>query len=89
MKRNSNVIEQQVDNEILVIPVIDGVAQMKQVCCLSESGVYIWQNIPSDKNVSAEEIVNLVSNHYNVPSEEVENDVLEFIDLMKQNKIVL
>lgn len=88
MKKNNNVIEQKVDHEILVIPIINGVAQMKQVCCLSESGTLIWEMLSSDVDISEDEIIAKVATHYNVLEDDIKSDIANFINDMKAQQII-
>ncbi len=89
MKKNPQVIEQKVDNEILVIPVIEGVAQMKQVCCLSESGSIIWEILSTNEEVSEGEVISAMASYYKIRESEIREDILEFINLMKEQQIVI
>lgn len=89
MKKSKDIIEQTVDNEILVIPIVDGVAQMNQVCCLTQTSALIWKMFSTDVDISVDEIVNKVSEHYNISKSEIENDIFEFIkDMLLLNIIV-
>ena len=89
MKKNSQIIEQQVDNELLIIPIIDGVAQMKQVCCLSESGAIIWELMSYQKDITEDELIESVALHYQISPATIREDVLELIDMMIDQKIVI
>ena len=88
MRKSNNIIEQKIEDEVLVIPIVDGVAQMKQVCCLSNSGTCIWELLSETEEITEQEIIKHLSVIYNVPCEEIEEDVLSFVELMKKYKIV-
>lgn len=88
MRKSSNIIEQKIEDEVLVIPIVDGIAQMKQVCCLSNSGTQIWELLSEKEDITEQDIVKKLSEIYDVPCEEIEEDVLAFVELMKKYKIV-
>lgn len=89
MRKNPQVIEQELDDEIMVIPIVDGIAQMKRVCCLSGSGVFIWSILSNNIKIETVEIINKVAVHYQLPKEDVKEDILEFIQIMKNHGLVL
>ena len=89
MKKNPQVIEQRVDNELLIIPMVDGVAQMKQVCCLSESGAVIWELMAEKEDITEDEIIEGVALHYQISSTDIREDILGFINMMAAQNIVI
>lgn len=82
--KKKEIIEQELEGQIYVIPKNNGIANMENVCCLNGISSKIWKLIDENKNI--ESIVTSLTDEFDVKYEVVLNDVLEFItNLINEN----
>lgn len=89
MKKSADVVVQKINNEYMIVPVIDGVVQMGQVYCISDTGAFIWESILDDGDMEISELVALVAQKYNVLEEAVKEDVIAFLTDLKEHNLIL
>lgn len=70
------VVFRKINEEYLLIPLTDNIADMDSIFRLSETGAFIWEMIDGERNIS--DITSKVVEEFEVGSEEAEKDVLEF-----------
>ena len=59
---------------------------MNSVYTLNETGAFIWEQIDGKRNV--EEIINELTNEYDIEKQNAESDVFTFIENMSKYLIV-
>lgn len=59
---------------------------MNSVYTLNETGAFIWEQIDGKRNV--EEIINELTNEYDIDKQNAESDVFTFIENMSKYLIV-
>jgi hypothetical protein len=59
---------------------------MNSVYTLNETGAFIWEQIDGKRNV--EEIINELTNEYDIEKQNAESDVFTFIEDMSKYLIV-
>lgn len=87
MKINPEFIPRQVDNEYLLIPVGSVSNQMNGLITLNEMGAFIIEHIRS--GMTDEEIIIAILDEFDSDKETVEKDYYDFIEKMKQKKVIL
>jgi Coenzyme PQQ synthesis protein D (PqqD) len=81
-----NVVTRKTGNEYVLVPVANNIADMNSVYTLNESGAFIWDLIDGQRNV--EEIINTLTEEYDVDHDSAENDVFSFINDMSNYLII-
>ena len=71
---------------ILIIPNMEGVPDMRNVLCLSDTSLYIWKMIVEQKNVG--QMVDEMSQKYKRGKEELERDLKEFIEILLEKRYI-
>lgn len=71
-----DVVFRKINEEYLLIPLTDNIADMDSIYRLSETGAFIWEMIDGMRDIS--DITAKVVEEFNVEREEAEKDVVEF-----------
>jgi len=71
-----DVVFRKINEEYLLIPLTDNIADMDSIYRLSETGAFIWGMIDGMRDIS--DITAKVVEEFNVEREEAEKDVVEF-----------
>lgn len=83
----NEVIEQVIDNDLLLVPIIDEIVDMKHVYYLSGSSRIIWPMINNSMTVN--ELVSGVTNYYGIAhTEEIETDIKDFLNALKEHGVI-
>jgi hypothetical protein len=80
------IVTRNTGEEYVLVPVINNIADMDSLFTLNETGAFIWEQIDGKKNVR--QIVTALTREYNIPGKIAEDDVLEFIDNMREFLII-
>jgi methyltransferase-like protein len=75
--KKSRFATRYVDEELVLVPVKNSVADMNELFTLNEVGSFIWENIDGQK--TEESIANAVAEEFDVDLPTARNDVSEFI----------
>jgi hypothetical protein len=86
LSHSQSVVTRKTGNEYVLVPVANNIADMNSVYTLNEAGAFIWEHI-NGKN-SVEEIINEVTQEYEIDYETASDDVLSFIDNMHKYLII-
>jgi methyltransferase-like protein len=86
LSHSASVVTRKTGNEYVLVPVTDNIADMDSVFTLNETGAYIWEQIDGKKTV--EEIIEAVTNEYEIDEETAEKDVFEFVNNMNKYLII-
>lgn len=81
LSHSPSVVTRKTGNEYVLVPVTDNIADMDSVYTLNETGAFIWDVIDGKKSI--EEIIELVTDEYEIDKTSAGNDVNEFIEKMK------
>ncbi len=76
-----SVVSRKTGNEYLLVPVAENIADMDSIYTLNETGAFIWELIDGKRNI--EEMILLVAEEFDTDTETAKNDVIEFIEAMK------
>jgi hypothetical protein len=70
------VVFRKINEEYLLIPLTDNIADMDSIYRLSETGAFIWEMTDGKRDIS--DITAKVVEEFEVEREEAEKDVLQF-----------
>ena len=68
-------------DDYIVVPTGDNLVDFSVAVSLNETGAFLWEQLESEK--SYEELVEALSAEYGVLPENVDEDVKEFLELLK------
>jgi len=86
LSHSPSVVTRKTGNEYVLVPVTDNIADMDSVYTLNETGAFIWEQIDGKKSV--EEIIDAMTEEYEIDKDTATADVLEFISKMSSYLIV-
>lgn len=86
MKINGTFTLREVAGEILVIPVGETALKMNGMIILNPVSKVIWECL--EKGFDADQILNAVTDLYDVDPEEAAQDIGEFLDQMRQQELL-
>ena len=85
---SEDVVARTVEGEFLIIPIASGVGDMEdELYSLNECGKAIWDKLDGKKNLA--QIKADLIDEYDVKPEEIETDVLSFVDELLKRKILV
>ncbi|MBS0009970.1 MAG: PqqD family protein [Bacteroidales bacterium] len=85
--RSSRIVERETDDECVLVPVTDNIADMKSVYTLNSTGSFIWKLIDGTRTVK--DIADEVEKEFEVEGKEALEDVLSFFSDMKEYLIIV
>ena len=85
-KKSDNIIPRKIEDEYVLVPLVNNIADMNNVYTLGNVAAFIWEAFDGNKTVK--EIVDLVVDEFDVNYEIAKNDVLEYIKELQENKII-
>lgn len=86
MKVKEGFIVKKVIDDYVVVPVGDNFMDFSSIINLNETGAFLWQCMEND--ITEDELVNLLSKEYEVDTSEVKDDVADFIESLKNAKLL-
>ena len=78
LNKKDNFVENEVDGEIVIVPLEDDIVKVGSLFHLNETGSFIWNNI--DGVNSLEDIKNLMLSSFDINAENVIKDIENFIE---------
>lgn len=87
LSHSPSIVTRKTGNEYVLVPVANNIADMNSVYTLNETGAFIWEQINGQRTV--EELINAVTEEYEIDNENATSDVFLFIDNMSKYLIVL
>lgn len=86
VKPSKDIVPRKTDDEYVLVPVSNNIADMDRVFTLNETGAFIWEKL--DGNLTLKDICLLIQNEFDVDLETAENDVLSFVKEMEKFLII-
>jgi len=83
--KQKNIIVKKINNEFILVPLIDNVANMRSLYTLNETGAFLWEKIDGTKNIS--QLAKDVVEEFDVEMEEAINDTNHFLN--KINRLLI
>lgn len=75
--RSDRVVVRRINDECLLIPLTDDIADMDSLYRLNETGAFIWELIDGRRDIK--EITSSVAEEFDVDQREAEKDILLFL----------
>jgi hypothetical protein len=79
--KDKNIVTRSIAGETILVPVVNGVAEIDYIYTLNETGTRIWQFM--DGRTPVNQIVEAIGKEYEVTIEEATKDVLTFVALLE------
>lgn len=75
-------VSRKVGNELVLVPLVNNVAQMDTLFNLNETAGFLWENL--NENSSVEQLKDLLMENFEVDEETAEKDVKEFLEKIEK-----
>ena len=85
-KRNEHFVFRKIDNETILVPIKDNVGDMGSIFNLNEVGAFIWEHLDGRNRLL--DIKDMISEEFDVSSQEAEEDLCEFVGQLKEIEAV-
>jgi 5'(3')-deoxyribonucleotidase len=86
LSHSKSIVTTKTGNEYVLVPVANNIADMNSVYTLNETGAFIWEHINGENCV--EDIINEMTQEYDVDFTTASNDVFSFIEDMKNYLVI-
>jgi len=83
---SSSVVTRKTGNEYVLVTVTNNIADMDSVYTLNETGAFIWEQIDGKRSVH--EIINELTNEFEIDDDTATEDVLLFLEDMNKYLII-
>ena len=84
--RDESVVARLVGQEFLLVPTRANAAELDNIYVLNEVAGRIWELLDGQRTVS--EICDAIVNEFDVERQQVEKDVIEFLDALRDVQII-
>ena len=81
LAHSQKVVVRKINNENLLVPLTDNIADMDAIYRLNETATFIWEAIDGKRNIR--DITLMLTKEFNVDPDEAEKDILSFITEIK------
>ncbi|MCX6326297.1 MAG: PqqD family protein [Bacteroidia bacterium] len=86
LSHSPSIVTRKTGNEYVLVPVTNNIADMNSVYALNETGAFIWEHINGKRSV--EELIEALTDEYNIDTETASEDVFSFIENMSKYLII-
>ena len=86
-KRNENFVFRKIKNETILVPIKDNVGDMGFIFNLNEVGAFVWEHLDGKNRLL--DIKNMISEEFEVSSQEAEKDLCEFVRQLREIDAIL
>lgn len=84
--KGSDLVTRDIAGETIIVPIRDGVGDLNSIYTLNELGTRIWQLI--DGRARVKEMVETITQEYEVPEEEATKDINEYLDTLEAKGLI-
>lgn len=84
--KEKDLVTRCVAGETIIVPVRSNVGDLNSIYTLNEVGTMIWGLIDGRKDV--QKIIGKICSKYEISAEEAEQDILEFIEQLKETGVI-
>jgi hypothetical protein len=85
-KQTDGFVEQHIDDETILVPLVNSVAQMDEVLTLNELATFIYHRL--ENKASLQHICKEIVEEYEVSADEAMKDVTDFLSLALKKNII-
>jgi methyltransferase-like protein len=86
LSQSTSIVTRKTGNEYVLVPVTNNIADMDSVYTLNETGAFIWEQIDGKRSI--EEIINILTEEYDIDFKNAETDVFSFVENMSKYLIL-
>ena len=86
LSQSTTVVTRKTENESVLVPITNNIADMNSVYTLNETGAFIWEQIDGKRSI--EDIINELTGEYDIDFKNAESDVFTFIENMSNYLII-
>ena len=83
MKRNEQFFLRRIGDSSFLIPSDDLAPEEKKIILLNETSVFLWNEM--GKGCGTEDLVKALTDRYDVPADDVNRQISEFISFLSEN----
>ena len=76
-RQDDSIVSRRIEDEVILVPIRQNVADLESIYTLSEVGAYIWEQVDGRRTTA--EILALTVGQFEVSEEEAQKDLTEFI----------
>ena len=76
-RQDDSVVSRRIEDEVILVPIRQNVADLESIYTLREAGAYIWEQIDGRRTTA--EILALTVEEFDVSEEEAQKDLTEFM----------
>lgn len=87
MKIQEGFILKEVAGSYVVVPIGENLVDFSAMITLNETGAFLWEQLQSEKNMP--ELVDTLLQEYNVDRATAEADVSDFIQILRNEKLLI
>ena len=84
--KENNCVTREIAGETIIVPIKGRVGDLDSIYTLNEVGTLIWQLIDGQKSI--DQIVQAVRQAYDVESEEVTKDAVDFLSSLEEAGLI-
>lgn len=81
MRLKDGFMLKKILDDYIVVPTGDNIVDFAVAVSLNETGAFLWQQLESEKSI--EELAEALACEYDIASEEIIDDVVEFAELLR------
>lgn len=87
LDKDPNIVSRKIADEIILVPIRRNVGDLESIYTLNEVGTFIWDLIDGKRQIR--EIRERILEEFDVTDEEVEKDLVEFIQKLEKLGIII
>ena len=81
-KLKSRFVARKVGNEVVVVPLVNNVAQMERLYTLNETAGFLWENL--NETATVESLKTALLENFDVKDSVAEQDIQNFLENLKK-----
>ncbi len=86
MKLKEGFMLKKILDDYIVVPTGDNIVDFAVAVSLNETGAFLWKELESEKTF--EELVQALADEYEIKNDDVNEDVKEFVELLKSHNFL-
>ncbi len=76
-RQDDSIVSRRIEDEVILVPIRQNVADLDSIYTLSEVGAYIWEQVDGRRTTA--EILPLIVEEFETTEEEAQKDLTEFM----------
>ena len=81
MIRNSNFVKRKIGTQFVIVAVGEATRKFNGMISVNATGSFIWDQL--EKDITIDELVQAMTEYYDIDAETAQKDALGFIDTLK------